>query len=254
MTLLNHCGTKRVDESVVRAVPAPEWTDTWHPVTHGQIIESLEISCHNNELDVVDRAYSLSADGARMFGVWTLDRGQRDMAYALGMRNSTDKSMLYGLTSGTSVFVCDNLCFSGDFLKFRMHTKGLDEDELLRLGDEAVGDAIINMRRLASWQDGLHELWVPDNDRKALVYDMATQGVFAPGQINNYLGCLDEEMEIRRGKPLDNGHSLYNMHGAATRLMRGWSLLRVADATKALNQIVGDYEEQRLWRDDHEND
>ena len=32
--------------------------------------------------------------------------------------------------AGTRVFVCENLCFSGEFLAFRRHTAGLDIDEL----------------------------------------------------------------------------------------------------------------------------
>lgn len=243
--LMAHCGTSRAPEEVVMAIPAPEWTDTWHPVSHGQVIKSLSDATKRMGLGVRNTEYSLSKDGARMFGVWHLDAGTSSMGYALGMRNSTDKSLLLGVCAGTSVFVCDNLCFSGSFIKFRKHTSGLDLDELQLIGMDAVQGAVVEMEKLGSWQEGLQDYWVPVEERKQLIYDMATKGVFAGGQLGNYHDALNQELEIRRGHNLDNSHSLYNLHGAATRLMRGWNLERVAKSSTALATICDDYIERR---------
>jgi len=122
-----------------------------------------------------------------------------------------------------------------------MHTKGLDSDRLINMAGTAVGKVIPEMERLVHWQDSLHEKYVPNADFKALVYDMMTGGVFSPGQLGNYLAALNEEKALRRGHALDGATSLYSVHGAATRLMRGWNLLRVADATRNLNSIADGY-------------
>ncbi len=239
--LMAHCDTTRVSEHEVISVQAPEFTKTWHPVAHGAVIVSLEDACRHHGLEIRDRQYSLNKTGSRMFGVWALDVGNGEIGYSLGFRNSTDKSMKIGVVAGTNVFVCDNMCFSGDFIAYRMHTSGLDHDELVKLGQDAVGGAVIEMEKLHGWQKNLHEVYVPKRDRKALVFDMIDRGVFSGGQFENYHKCLEEELAIRRGRPLDNTHSLFNLHGAATRLMRPWNLLRSSEATAKLNGICDDY-------------
>lgn len=241
MSLVAHCDTKRATEAEVMAVPAPAWTKTWHPVSHKQVIEATALAVRQAGLDIVNKEYSLNKSGTRMFGVWNLDAGNGEIGYALGFRQGIDKSMLLGYCAGTNVFVCDNLCFSGDFIAFRMHTSGLDHAELRRIATEALKGAIVNMDKFHQWHKSLHEYYVPRPDFKSMVYDMVTADVFSGGQINNYLACLEEEKGIRRGRTLDGCTSLYNVHGAATRLMRTWNLLRTSEATAKLNGICDDY-------------
>jgi hypothetical protein len=176
-----------------------------------------------------------------MFGVWNLALGNGAMQYALGFRNSTDKTMVVGITAGTNVLVCDNLCFSGDFIAFRKHTSGLDEDELRQIAAEAVKGAVVKMDRFYEWHKGLHDYYVPRTDLKVLTFDMMAKGVFSGGQFSNFMSALDEERAVQHGTVLDGATSLYSVHGAATRLMRTWNLLRVSDATKLLNGICDDY-------------
>lgn len=233
--------TKRIDEHEVQAIPAPEWTDTWHPVSHGLIIDALGRACHSSGIEVTRREYSVNEPGTRMFGVWNLALGNGAMTYALGFRNSTDKTMVVGITAGTNVTVCDNLCFSGDFIAFRKHTSGLDEQELRQIAAEAVSGAVVKMDRFYEWHKRLHDFYVPRNELKVLTFDMINRGVFSGGQFANFMTALDEERGVQHGTVLDGATSLFSVHGAATRLMRTWSLLRVSDATRQLNGICDDY-------------
>jgi hypothetical protein len=237
--------TNFASESEVIAVPEPAFTETWHPVSHGRVIGALEQATADEGIDVVSKSYSMSENGARMFGTWRLDAGNGRIKYELGFRNGLDKSMAIGICAGTCVLNCSNMCFSGDFIAFRMHTSGIDQDTLTILAREALGGALPGMDRLHEWQTGLNEIYVPQSDYKGLVYDMVTKNVFAGGQIKNYLTCLEEEKAITRGYALDGATSLYNVHGAATRLMRGWNLLRTSEATRQLNGVVDDYIEMK---------
>jgi hypothetical protein len=160
--LLAHCDTRRVDENAVLAVPSPDFTKSWRPVSHGQVIQTLEAACQYHGIAVRSREYSMSANGAKMFGVWELDITVDGTAFSLGVRNSIDKSFGIGITAGTKVFVCDNLCFSGDYIRFRKHTAGLDMDELTEIANEAVTGAVVKMERLYNWQDSLHNVFVPE--------------------------------------------------------------------------------------------
>lgn len=240
--LLAHCDTKRVEESVVKAIPEPEFTKTWHPVGHGRVIDVMAAACKDYGLEIVNKEYSINKNGSKMFGVWDLDHGGNGgMGFSLGLRNGIAKNMLLGVCAGTRVFVCDNLCFSGTFIKFRKHTSGLDDEELLSIAEEAIGGAIIEMDKLSEWHKSLKEVYVPRPDFKGMVFDMMQKGVFSPSGFNEYMNHLEDEKKIIHGTALDGANSLFAVHGAATRLMRSWNLLRVGDATKILNGICDDY-------------
>ena len=245
MSLLAHCDTKRVGEDVVAAVPAPPFTETWHPYSHAEIIQSLVLAVDDIGVGVRDRQYSINKSGTRCFSCWDLDLGDSKTGFSVGWRNSIDKSMVLGFCSGTRVFVCDNLALSGSYTAFKVHNASLTLETLDLFVKESLKDIIAKKDEMLAWQNGLQDVWVPRQDYKALVYDMVERDVFSGGQIQNYLRCLDAEKKIRRGHVLDGCTTLYNIHGAATRLMRGWNMLRTSQATPKLAQVCDDYIEMR---------
>ena len=68
--LVAHSTTKRCAEYEVLAVPEPEFTSSWHPVSHGKVINMLENSLASDQLSISNREYSLSENGKKMFGVF----------------------------------------------------------------------------------------------------------------------------------------------------------------------------------------
>lgn len=246
MNLIVHADTKRVSEAQVLAVPAGEYTDTFHPMAHSEVINALQTACNNHDIKILNREYSMNEKQTKMFGVWNLNLGNGDMGYSLGLRNAIDKTMAVGVCSGTYVFVCDNLALSGDFIAFRRHTKGLITEELNKIADNALSGAVVEMEKLHNWHKNLHEIWVPKHDRKGLVYDMIDRGVISGGKFDAYHKALEEEKQIRRGKALDGTTTLFAMHGAVTRLLRGENLLRVSKCTGELHKVCDDYIESRM--------
>ena len=99
----------------VAAVPVPEHTRSWRPVAYADAIGFLKATIdHSLPYGLESEEYGLSKDGAQMFGVMTLDTGDRDQGMAIGIRQSYNRSLALGIVCGAQVFVCDNLCFSGD--------------------------------------------------------------------------------------------------------------------------------------------
>jgi hypothetical protein len=78
---------KRTTEEVVAAVPEPTWTDTWHPVAHKHIISSLNKAIKATGIEIVDKRYTLSANGANVFSSWILELG----AYGAQMDDRLEK-------------------------------------------------------------------------------------------------------------------------------------------------------------------
>ena len=65
----------------------------------------------------------MSFDGMKMFGVLDLETQMEGCRFSIGIRNSHDKSIRLGLTSGLRVFVCSNLAFSASPLRFWRNTR-----------------------------------------------------------------------------------------------------------------------------------
>ena len=116
-----------------------------------------------------------------------------DIGFELGIRNAIDKSMSVGVVAGDRVFVCDNLAFIGSLIAFRKHTSGLDHEEMVEIAMHAVRSVVPKMQEMVNWHETLQHKYVPESDFKGLVFDMMTRGVFSPGQLNNYLDCLEVE-------------------------------------------------------------
>jgi hypothetical protein len=67
------------------------------------------------QIGVVREEYAVSSDGMRMFGVMDLSSGFDGCRFAIGLRNSHDKSFRLSCTVGLRVFVCENLAFHGEY-------------------------------------------------------------------------------------------------------------------------------------------
>lgn len=138
-----HAGAKLVSREQVDAVVTPQATETWTPVPHGLLVDSVEKSLASTGLAVVDRSFALTRGGDRLFGLLTLgqDGGGGDYAVTIGVRNSHDKKFPVGLAVGSRVFVCDNLAFSSEVVIKSKHTRFI-RDRLPRLVADGVAGLV----------------------------------------------------------------------------------------------------------------
>ena len=97
----------------VLAVETPPSTDSYCAVPYGRLIESVRE--HVEKIGpVTHESWELAREGKQLFGTMRVDSGHKDHGLAIGIRSSHDKSLSVGIATGASVFVCSNLCFSGD--------------------------------------------------------------------------------------------------------------------------------------------
>jgi hypothetical protein len=133
-TLTLHSGGKQVLFDDLAAIKVPEPTDTWFPVGHAEVIETVKHRLGMSGFRVNTERYALAKDGARMFATLDLDSTLAEgVCLAVGVRNSFDKSFPLGFAAGSRVFVCDNLAFSSELMIAHKHTKH---------GHERFGDGI----------------------------------------------------------------------------------------------------------------
>ena len=113
MTLCSY-GAKLTREELAR-VATPVGTATHKPIPHIAVVEKLIEALGFRQIGIVQEAYAVSADGMRMFGVMDLSSGFDGCRFAIGLRNSHDKSFRLSVTIGLRIFVCENLAFHGEY-------------------------------------------------------------------------------------------------------------------------------------------
>ena len=232
--LIAHCGTDYVSEDVILDIEPVEGTNTWKPLSHREVIIPLQNALIDAGLKIATKTYSLSANGQRMFAVWQLDNVDSGMAYTLGVRNSMDKSLALGIVAGTKVLVCDNLAFSGEFIRFRRHTKGI-VDDLDELCLEAIRNVKGNLKDFAEWHKRLVTYVLRRRQAEGLTFRAMETGVLNPSQFGAFYKLYFEE-GAKYGHP-----DLYNWHEAVTCLNRDKNLFQTLDRNKGLNQVCNEF-------------
>lgn len=242
---------KRVTEAEVMAAPWVPFTDTWHPTHHSLLLDALAASIYDADLEVMSKEFSMTKNGMDMFVTMILAGNGEDKRWMLGARNSMQMSYAVGVCAGLHITVCTNMVFTGEFVEFRKHTKGLDSGELERLAGSAIGTITTELPKLTEWHQGLREAMLPEHHFKVLTFEAMRQGALPPSQFNHFLTHYDEEREVN-----DSPGTLYDFHGAGTRAMRNSSLFRVSDRNQALNRVVNNYRPKEIapvsqWRTAH---
>ena len=132
-TLISYNG--KITREELAQVPTPPATETHQPIPHHRVVEALVESMSFRHIGVVAEEYAVSKDGMRMFGVLDLEAGFEGCRFAIGLRNSHDKSFRLSCTVGVRVFVCENLTFSGDFTAvLAKHSKNFSLEDSLAIG------------------------------------------------------------------------------------------------------------------------
>ena len=160
--LMIHCGGYAAELSEVEKVETPEPTDSWRPIPHDLLWRLTEEEFKNRGIVVKDVAHSLARDGAHYFGLAEVEMpmamGVEGEIHNLiiGLRNSHAKDFPASFVAGSRVFVCDNLCFSGEIKLGKKHTKNILEalPVMVAQGLSALGGLRDSQeQRIAAYRD-----------------------------------------------------------------------------------------------------
>lgn len=233
--LILHCGAHRVERRVVDSIPTPRATTTWTPIPHVELIRNVEHTLASTELVIASCAHSLTHDGARYFGLMEIQSQlsvSDDYAWVLGLRNSHDKTFPAGIVAGASVFICDNLSFSGEVKLARKHTRFITRD-LPQLVGRAIG------KLMEKWHDQDRRIAVYKERRlnNAMAHDLVIRatdvGVCSNRLIPSVLGewrkPRHEEFKARNVWALFNGF---------TSALKEGNLAELPKRTEALHALL----------------
>jgi hypothetical protein len=152
-TLIGYSGRTIGREELV-LVPTPAATETHRPIPHHEIVQALVETLGFRHIGVARDEYAVSPDGMKMFGVLDLETQTDGCRFAIGLRNSHDKSFRLSLTVGVRVFVCSNMAFSGEFQPvLAKHTKSFNLIDTLSIGVDRIQRNFEPMQRqVESWR------------------------------------------------------------------------------------------------------
>src|SRR5438093_1747504 len=172
--LLAHRGTNKLDREQLKAIQAPEATETYQPLAHHAIVEALLEALTFRHISVVRDEYAVSEDGMKMFGVLDLESTFDGCRFSIGIRNANDKSMRLAMTVGYRVFVCDNMAFHGDFTPvLAKHTKRFSLVDAVTVGVDRMQRSFEPMQRqVETWRASR----IQDETAKLVIYSAFVEG------------------------------------------------------------------------------
>src|SRR3989304_9772505 len=133
-TLIGYQGST-IPRDTLALVPTPPSTTTHRPIPHDEVVQALMEPPGFRHIGVVQDEYAVSPDGMKMFGVLDLETEIQGCRFAIGIRNSHDKTMRLAMTCGYRVVVCWNMAFSGAFPPvLAKHSKGFSLVRAISVG------------------------------------------------------------------------------------------------------------------------
>lgn len=225
-----------VGETLARQEPAPAWTDTWHPLSHGQVIDAVQLATQQLGWQIGRKAYSVR-EGSEMFATWEIqNQGNGEGNFELGFRNSIAKTLAVGVCIGRHITVCSNLIFRGDFVIFRKHTGALYFDEICVMAVEALQTLEGQFDLLKQWQEGLKNISLADSQVASLL--LAGMGrpypILPPARFGEF-----KELYFDEGSKYSR--TMHGFHGALTEMMKEAHPVRLLQLSQNLVRFI-DYE------------
>jgi hypothetical protein len=175
-TLITHCGARRIKRDELAALPVPEETRTFKPIGHSALIEKIIETLWYRRMNIVRDEYAVSQDGMKLFGLLEMDLEYKGVRFAIGIRNSNDKSMRVAMVAGYKVTVCDNMMLQGDFQPLlAKHSKNFALEDGLSIACDRIQR---NIGRLHGEINRKQEQLIETRDAKSLLYTAFTDGRF----------------------------------------------------------------------------
>jgi hypothetical protein len=150
----------------------------------------------------------------------------------MGIRNSHDKTFPAGIVAGASVFVCDNLSFSGDIKFARKHTRFINRD-LPQLVERSIG------LLLAKWHDQDRRISaykgaeLQDRDAHDLVVRACDVGVCS----NRLIPAVLHEWREPRHDAFE-ARNVWSLFNSFTEALKEGNLNELPKRTEALHGLL----------------
>jgi len=236
LNLVLHCGASSTSRSSVASTTTPKPTATWTPIPHILLIEEVERALKTNGLKIINQAHSLTHDQSRYFGLTEVGNGtcHDDYSYVLGLRNSHDKRFPAGLVAGLTVFVCDNLSFSGEIKIARKHTRFILRD-IPSLTQQAIG------RLMERWhhQDERIAAYKAKNVSERVAHDLIIRSTDVGAATSRQIPLILKEWREPKHEAFQP-RNLWSLFNSFTEVAKG-NLIELPRRTERLHGLMDSF-------------
>lgn len=192
-------------------VPCPLGTATHRPIPHHEVVQALVETLGFRHIGVHNMEFAVDRTGNKMFGLMELDQGFNGARFALGIRNSHSKVFRLSIVVGLRIFVCSNLCFSGDFnIVLAKHSKHFLLTNAISVGiDEAQRGFAPMQQRVEAWR----QLLISDYQARLHIFQAFIENQLeAPKHLarevwHNWTAPAHEEFQPRTAYALQNAYT-----------------------------------------------
>lgn len=233
--LMLHRGARHVSRDELALTATPERTKSWVPIPHETLLTGVQAALARAGLGLVSESHALGRGSDRYFGLLRVSDGREagDFGLTIGVRNSHDQSFPAGLVVGATVFVCDNLSFSGEVRLSRKHTAHIGRD-LPQLIDAAIG-RLGNLRRS---QDERFAAYKVRELSDAAAHDLLVQVLDARVLPVTKIPLALSEWRHPRHPEFCEGKSYWRFFNAVTEASKGCDLQLLPRRTQALHGLL----------------
>jgi hypothetical protein len=156
--------------------------------------------------------------------------------FAIGFRNSNDKSLRLAMTVGFRVLVCDNLAFKGDFTPIlAKHSKSLNLIDLVSVGVDKIQRNFEPLKtQINDWRD----YRLDDRHAKEVIYDaFLDSDLKLPRTILPTVHTLYFEPQVEEFK----GRTLWSLSNAFTSAFKELKPVKQFQVTAKLGDFLEGY-------------
>ena len=172
--MLDTHGSQNVTLDALRTLPIPQPLGTRHqPIPHAVLVDALVEGITDRGWTVHSSQLGVAAKGAALFGTMDLRRStdtDTEIGTLFGFRSSVNQSTAIRGVAGKRVFICSNMCFSGDM--FVMRRKSTTRINLPEVIADGLDQFLVQTTKLDQDIERLQHTALSDTAAKARIFDL----------------------------------------------------------------------------------
>jgi len=176
-----------ISRDELSSIEAPSGEGRWNPISHISVVEHAVEFLNKSGMVIVEEQHAVQVNKKtglqeNYFGVLKLQSTRSDYQTAIGIRNSNAKKFAASFAIGSSVFVCDNMCFYGEAVVKARHTLNVHETLGTRIGN-AVGTILDLEAEQDNEVNRLKEIDMNNAKADHLIMCAARDSIISPNRI-----------------------------------------------------------------------
>ena len=234
-TLIAHSGANRMNRGDLLGLPLPEETDTFKPISHYFLVQAIEEALAFRHINITREEFAVTPDGMKFFAVLQVNAQYEGVNFAIGLRNSNDKSMRLGIVAGYKVTVCDNLSFAGEYKPMlAKHSKNLDLIESVSTAVDRLQRGWKPIREMIDFKRN-HQL--TDSKARDMLYQLFTTGKLPISLFRT----THKEFFIAPSYDEFRPKTLWSLENAVTTSIKKLNPISQYDNTAKLGKFINEY-------------